>query len=1438
MDYKNYVITLHRHEDLEEFYHDIENEGGSLYIPDRRVDVVDRKPISRNTVYALTDQEAEEIRNDPRVRAVELHYLDQDLRVEPSWLQTGAFFKGSLAGITPALSSTDKNWALLRCTNSYDMAGHGSDNIPRITATISTQHSGKNVDIVIIDGHIRPGHAEFAANVDGTGGTRVQQINWFDYSIPLAKTTAATYQYNNINTDNGNHGAAVASIAAGNTQGWARDSNIYNISPFSDNTDIFASDVLDYVRYWHNNKPINATTGRRNPTVINNSWGIYRYINVYDIQEIVHRGTSYTGTWTISGLGTKTYQDLDLGYNGAQQYFLSQGDNNYYLRISHPVAAWQADAEDAIADGIHVITAAGNDGLVNDLPLGQNYNNLIKTISNPAGYYYNRKSGVNSTKSITVASVGSTSLFPGIDEYTNRGPAIDIAAPGTGIVAAVNDMSGVPDSRMLNNDHIDLFSGSSFAAPQVTGILASLLEYFRDWTPANAKFFVCESNANINHLYDYPAPKNLRGTPNRYLRYSYLTTTTSTSTSTTSTSTSTSTSSTSTSSTSTTLPIATSLAAPISFPLICYTVPLISWSNVIDNVAWYYFNLATTTSIVLDTQCSDDIQLDTQIAVFSSTGYKIAEDDDSGQHDFSLLTLDNLPPGIYYVAVALYQATYTSPFRYISVTPLRNGIKLNLYEKNNYPYSTSTSTTSTSTSTTSTSTSTTSTSTTTYPPTSTTTTLPPTWILLYSWCNNFDYWGLFRNERMETYSAVIEYNSITHCNYNPHTSSTTTTTTTTPLITPITYWDPTVTRLSSILNYNPINKIPKFEADYIYNFAGGDLPKDVKLLVKGNITGIPYQVHNASEQPIYNYNFVGYNQNPSTLIGEYRNYTIGVVMNEMMSVANHDQSDIAQFSPNSYTFNLHSEKYSPVSESTGRIWRVRYGVLPPSAEIDSYGTITVNCNRSIKPFVRSSYVSTAVTDGRSDQDSWNTWLKEFSKQPQEFDYQFVCEFGLADQPPEIGIMIRIVHLITPNTQSWFVNNGLIDTTGQQYFLVMSNHKNTLAWETDGELGTILNGTVSEKSVRATSSFRANISYKFREGSYSLLPQGLRLHRNGLIYGRCTFRTYENDTISVPNNNIYNITVRAGLENFKVYADRQFTLTVIRGNPIPGDDIYIGAYPRISTKEEFLNFINSSEYFPEEEIYRYEDPYFGRIRNFFIKFAVGLKKTDIENYEQILKQNHFNKVVYFDELKISYVTNSQGRLEYEVVYATLKDLESGRDITTGLNRPRAVVFDLIGKIQNAYDGTYRTIEPNDLLTLQSLILGQIDTIPNYGNLIDRWQTVKQPTINSNLGAPVGFIPAVPLVFCRPGFGRNIIDRLKNIDINRFVFEFDRYQFDNYLSSNFDIISNQFTQASRTWFDNETTYFDANSCQIIDNIEYVADPRTNDKYLKFGKINLFK
>ena len=111
---REYVVTLHNHQDLMSFYGDMETPGGNLYIPNRAVPVHARRPISRNTHYLLTEQEAETIRHDPRVAAVELSLKEQGAEYRPCWTQISSFWNKS-----SQLSNTSvyPNWGLLRCTN-------------------------------------------------------------------------------------------------------------------------------------------------------------------------------------------------------------------------------------------------------------------------------------------------------------------------------------------------------------------------------------------------------------------------------------------------------------------------------------------------------------------------------------------------------------------------------------------------------------------------------------------------------------------------------------------------------------------------------------------------------------------------------------------------------------------------------------------------------------------------------------------------------------------------------------------------------------------------------------------------------------------------------------------------------------------------------------------------------------------------------------------------------------------------------------------------------------------------------------------------------------------------------------------------------------------------------------------------------------------------
>jgi subtilisin family serine protease len=244
---KVYVVTLKTFDDLEKFYDDMETPGGNLHIPNRKVQCNLRRTISRNTHYSLTEDEAELLRRDSRVLAVELLPNELGLEPTPFWTQTGVFEKSS------DIDSFDKNWGLARIIEGGQTSGWGTNSFfTQRSSTIKTTSSGKNVDVVIVDAHINPQHPEFAVNDDGTGGSRVNQIDWFQYSTALGVPTTLTYDYSDISS---NHGTHVAGTIAGNTQGWARDSRIFNME-FAYAGSNFAGTnwelvLFDYIRYWH-----------------------------------------------------------------------------------------------------------------------------------------------------------------------------------------------------------------------------------------------------------------------------------------------------------------------------------------------------------------------------------------------------------------------------------------------------------------------------------------------------------------------------------------------------------------------------------------------------------------------------------------------------------------------------------------------------------------------------------------------------------------------------------------------------------------------------------------------------------------------------------------------------------------------------------------------------------------------------------------------------------------------------------------------------------------------------------------------------------------------------------------------------------------------------------------------------------------------------------
>ena len=119
---KEYIVVVHRGIDLEAFDADLKSSSGAGPIPNRSVDVANPRPGSkRMTHWMLTDEEAQQLQNDPRVLSVEIPPEQRDdIQLIRNASQTGVFYR-SISG-SALTTSTFVNWGLRRCIEMYMIA--------------------------------------------------------------------------------------------------------------------------------------------------------------------------------------------------------------------------------------------------------------------------------------------------------------------------------------------------------------------------------------------------------------------------------------------------------------------------------------------------------------------------------------------------------------------------------------------------------------------------------------------------------------------------------------------------------------------------------------------------------------------------------------------------------------------------------------------------------------------------------------------------------------------------------------------------------------------------------------------------------------------------------------------------------------------------------------------------------------------------------------------------------------------------------------------------------------------------------------------------------------------------------------------------------------------------------------------------------------------
>ena len=494
-----YNVALNEGVDYDAFWQEIETDGsGSVYVPQRGVAIVNERPTSlRQCWYELTDDEADKLRQDPRVYCVEIPPEQRtDIEIHNNASQTGLYYKSP--GTNPA-NNLGINWGLFRL-NSTTMNTPGASG----TLTYNYPLDGTGVDFVVQDSGCQVDHPDFQ---DAAGVTRVQQIDWYTAS-GIAGTMPA-----NFYTDYDGHGTHCCGIAAGKTYGRAKNARIYcmtvsglNVAPTNG---ISTTDVFDCIKGWHNNKTVDPATGYKRPTVVNMSWS---YINTFtSINGGVYRGTPWSGSAKQATFG-----------------MIGSASNRFGVRVD----SVDVDVAELLAAGVVLVGAAGNYYQTLDVPGGPDYDNYFNQTSTPK--YYMR--GGSPASADGVICVGNVSTGYDTPEHklgsSESGPRVDIYAPGTNIVSTCSTTNafGATTPYPFNASYLIMsISGTSMASPNVAGLAAQLLQVYPTATPAQIRAKVI-AMSTPNMLYDtgsqtdYSNEEILHGGPNRFAYQAFNTT--------------------------------------------------------------------------------------------------------------------------------------------------------------------------------------------------------------------------------------------------------------------------------------------------------------------------------------------------------------------------------------------------------------------------------------------------------------------------------------------------------------------------------------------------------------------------------------------------------------------------------------------------------------------------------------------------------------------------------------------------------------------------------------------------------------------------------------------------------------------------------------------------------------------------------------------------
>ena len=355
----------------------------------------------------------------------------------------------------------------------------------------------------------------------------------------------------------------------------------------------------------------------------------------------------------------------------------------------------------------------------------------------------------------------------------------------------------------------------------------------------------------------------------------------------------------------------------------------------------------------------------------------------------------------------------------------------------------------------------------------------------------------------------------------------------------------------------------------------------------------------------------------------------------------------------------------------------------------------------------------------------------------------------------------------------------------------------IAFTTPTLVGTLKADVPSLLSIEAVAEDTNRVlSYSVTAGS---LPTGITLSEQGNLIGTIDPSDFTDSTRA------YTFTVTVSDQYQAAATSKEFTINL----DIPYTQIEYGNMSGHATSFIDQNIFYSIAQDPSinsvENIFRPEDANFGMKVKPDMLMMSGLEAQTLTAFQQQMEQNHAPKTLYFGDLKTA-VAKEGTTTKYEVVYIEIKDNMVNKDgvaVSSSIQLRDVVAKPVLGPRASSMNATadyidYEVTTDGGLsfstsgskvryANQLSADLGFIETVyPNaVANMRSRMKSLGHKewdylplwmkTTQAGDLAPLGYVTAVPICYCKPGTSSLVKKRIedKALNFKNIAFTIDRY-----------------------------------------------------------------